>query len=250
MPRDYIDIGSGPAYEECAQVGSPDYAQRARSECNRFIELIRRKLGPEPEGAQLSIKSNPHDFGSYYEVVCYYEIDNEAATQYAFRCESDAPANWDDPGAVDESAQPASAEKELRRDQTAYLPKLPKCDLCDKTAEYDARTQSGPWAYLCPDHWSSEGNGQLGTGYGQKLISREDPPCGKGLQLKTPTNAPTPQDRVCDSCLACAHEDGVPDEKTQAFLMMEMGSEVADHLCDQQEDPGLPFKCLCGCRRR
>jgi hypothetical protein len=32
--------------------------------------------------------------------------------------------------------------------------------------------------------------------------------------------------------------------------MMEMGSEVADHLCDQQEDPGLPFKCLCGCRRR
>jgi hypothetical protein len=196
MPRDYIDIGSSPADEECAQVGSPDYAQRARSECNRFIDLIRRVMGPEPEGAQLSIKSNPHDFGAYYEVVCYYDTDNEEASKYAYRCEGEAPSTWDDPRALpvsspvlsgvegtgqalsrDEGAadappvQPAAnTDEELRRDQIAYLPKLPKCDLCDQTAEYDARTRYGPRANLCPDHWSSETYGQLGTGYGQKLM--------------------------------------------------------------------------------
>ena len=188
MPRDYIDIGSSPAYEECAQVGSPDYAQRAREECNQFIDLIRRVMGPEPEGARLAVKSNPHDFGTYYEVVCYFDTDNEEASNYAYRCEGEAPSTWDDPRALPVSStgqalsnaegaadappvQPAaSTEEELRRDQIAYLPQLPKCDLCDKTAEYDARTKSGPWAYLCPDHWSSETYGQLGTGYGQKLM--------------------------------------------------------------------------------
>jgi hypothetical protein len=259
MPRDYIDIGSAPAYEDCAQVGSPDYAQRARAECNRFIDLIRRVVGPEPEGARLAVKSNPHDFGPYYEVVCYYDTDNEEASRYAYRCEGEAPATWDGPralplagsgqppdliggnaeGAANAPPQPpGNTEEELRRDQIAYLPQLPKCDLCDKTAEYDARTKSGPWAHLCPDHWSSETYGQLGTGYGQKLI----------VKGGSPQVEPGQPDRVCDSCLAWAREDGIPDQKSQAFLMMEMGSEVADHLCDQVEDPNLPYKCLCGCR--
>jgi hypothetical protein len=61
MARDYIDMGPTPCEEECLQVGSPNYAQRARSEFNRFIDLLRRTLGPEPEGAQLSVKANFHD---------------------------------------------------------------------------------------------------------------------------------------------------------------------------------------------
>lgn len=97
MPSDYIYIGSTPCDEECAQVGQPDYLRQAREECNRFIELIRRTLGPEPEGAQLSVKSNPHDFGTYLDVVCYYDTDNKAAAQYAFRCEDEAPSRWDQP---------------------------------------------------------------------------------------------------------------------------------------------------------
>ena len=92
--RDYIDIGSTPTEEPCAQVGQPDYARQARAECARFIEAIRQVLGPEPEGAQLAIKSNPHDFGSYFEVVCYYDDNSEAATRYAFRCEAEAPTRW------------------------------------------------------------------------------------------------------------------------------------------------------------
>jgi hypothetical protein len=158
MATDYIDIGSTPADEECAQVGSPDYARRAREECNRFINLIRHVVGPEPEGARLTVKSNPHDFGTYYEVVCYYDTENEEARKYAYRCERDAPTRWE------------------------------------------------------------------------------------------PAPAVSPPDQVCDSCLATAAEQGVPDRETQAMLMMEMGGEVEDHRCDAVEVPGTP--CRCGCRSR
>jgi hypothetical protein len=141
MTRDYIGIGPAPAEEECAQVGSPDYARRARAECRRFIELLRRTFGEEPEGAQLMIKSNPHDFGAYYEVVCYYEEGNE-----------EAPTRWDQP--------------------------------------------STP------------------------ILSARD---GQG--------------RVCDSCLTAAYDMGLPDRESQITIMVEMGADVEDHLCDQVEDP-------------
>jgi hypothetical protein len=94
MPRDYMHIGPTPADEPCEQLG-PNYdPQKARAECNRFIAAIRQTLGTEPEGARLSIKSNPHDFGTYYEVVINYDTDNEEATKYAYRCESDSPTTW------------------------------------------------------------------------------------------------------------------------------------------------------------
>ena len=95
--RDYINIGSSPCEEDCVQVGAENYAQLARVECQRFIEAIRQTIGPEPDGACLRVKSFPHDFGSYMEVVCYYEEDNEEATKYAFKCESESPSTWPAP---------------------------------------------------------------------------------------------------------------------------------------------------------
>jgi hypothetical protein len=93
--RDYLTLGSTPSDEDCAQVGAPDYYGRARDECRRFIDLIRRHLGPEPEGARLDITSFPHDSGEYLEVVCYFDTDVRDAVDYAYRCESDAPATWE-----------------------------------------------------------------------------------------------------------------------------------------------------------
>jgi hypothetical protein len=93
--RDYITIGPVPAEESCQQVGTPSYdPQAARAECRRFIEAILKVVGPEPEQANLHIKSNPHDFGTYLEVVCYFDVDDKEATEYAYRCESDAPTTW------------------------------------------------------------------------------------------------------------------------------------------------------------
>ncbi len=92
---DFIELGSSPAEEDCVQVGNPDYHRLAKAECRRYLELIRKHCGEEPPGARLAIKSFPHDFGSYYEVICYYDSYSEEAMEYAFNLESDAPAYWD-----------------------------------------------------------------------------------------------------------------------------------------------------------
>lgn len=96
--RDFIHIGSSPCEEECVQVGSPDYATRAKKECARFIAQIQRHY-PEPDNGYLKIKANPHDFGTYYEVVAVYETDDEESTNWAFDIEGDAKnvlMVWDD----------------------------------------------------------------------------------------------------------------------------------------------------------
>ena len=96
MARDFMDIGSSPCDESCVSVGEPDYYERARVECARFIDLIRKKLGDEPPGARLATKSFPHDFGSYLEVVCHFDDSDEEASNYAYLCESEAPRTWQD----------------------------------------------------------------------------------------------------------------------------------------------------------
>jgi hypothetical protein len=93
--RNYFCLGPSPAEEDCAQVGEPDYREKAVAECARYIQLVRATIGPEPEGARLSVKWFEHDFGAYCEVVCYFNIDIEEAVKYAQRCEEDAPATWE-----------------------------------------------------------------------------------------------------------------------------------------------------------
>ena len=73
--QDCLDLGSSPSHEDCAQVGSEGYAQRAPRECRAYIGQLRRLFGEEPDGARLSIKSNPHDFGTYFSAVCYFDGD-------------------------------------------------------------------------------------------------------------------------------------------------------------------------------
>src|SRR4051812_37419930 len=94
--RDCMDLGSAPPMEDCAQVGSTDYWERARRECRAYVALLRRVLGDEPPGASLSVKSHPHDFGTYLSVVCHFDPEINAAADYAFRCESDGPQAWDE----------------------------------------------------------------------------------------------------------------------------------------------------------
>ena len=94
--RGYIDLGSAPFVEDCAQVGRDDYYDQARKECRAYIRQLRRTFGKEPDGASLTVMSNPHDFGSYLSVVCYFDLHVTAAVDYAFQCESAGPQQWDD----------------------------------------------------------------------------------------------------------------------------------------------------------
>jgi hypothetical protein len=51
------------------------------------------------------------------------------------------------------------------------IDQLPKCYFCSDDAKYDAKTKMGPWAYMCPLHYSLFGVG-LGLGKGQELIEK------------------------------------------------------------------------------
>ncbi|MBI4201191.1 MAG: hypothetical protein HY531_02750 [Chloroflexi bacterium] len=136
-----MGIGSAPCDEECVSVNPKvDYLPAMRQECLRFMELIRKKLGPEPERARLTVKSNPHDFGAYLEVVCYYDDQDEEARGYAYRCESEAPMTWDDDGQrekrIEAMANAASPQEMVRilvpsKDPAPPRPAGPPvCDSC------------------------------------------------------------------------------------------------------------------------
>lgn len=91
-----LEIGPTPAEEPCAQVGEPMYEERAVPECERFIKLLRKTFGREPEGAHLRVKGNNHDYGQYFECVVVYDDEKPEAVEYAFKVESEAPVKWDD----------------------------------------------------------------------------------------------------------------------------------------------------------
>ena len=237
--RDYIDIGSSPANEPCAQVGTEDYAQKARAECQRFLELIRTNMGEEPGSARLSIKANSHDFGTYYEVVCYYDDTDEEATRYAVRCRDDQPAEWgeDAPPAQELSPESDSNEflgKPIHPGKSTVV-KEATCDFCQEPAIVDGRTTMGAWGDMCGEHYKVYGVG-IGVGYGQRFINKPEPAPSKGQR-------PT---RYCDSCRDAAEEEGAPDDdESIGMILAELGGDIADHDCDDYETGG----CLCACRR-
>jgi len=97
MPYEHIDLGPVPGEEEAASVGTHEYAERSHRECLVYKRMLTR-LNPIPEGidAKLAVKSYPHDYGNYKEVVVKFASDDEAASDYAYGLESNTPANWDD----------------------------------------------------------------------------------------------------------------------------------------------------------
>jgi hypothetical protein len=97
--QEHVDLGgTTPPYESCAQVGSReyDYYDRAWREARAYMGQLRRMFGEEPDGARLSIKSHPHDFGTYLTVVCFFDPDCPAAAAYASRCDAEVPPEWDE----------------------------------------------------------------------------------------------------------------------------------------------------------
>lgn len=104
--RDYITIGSTPCNEDCAQVGRDNYDEKSRKECQAFKNQLIRKFGEPPHGARVSIKSFPHDFGSYREVVCYYDDVIPESVEYAYKLEGDSAEAWDTDALIELSGTP------------------------------------------------------------------------------------------------------------------------------------------------
>lgn len=98
---DTIEVGSTPAEEKCAQVGSEGYYERAKVECQVYRRQLLRlykaehKVDALPEGCTLKITSNPHDFGTYYEVGARYNDAFPDAVEAAFWFDANVPSHWD-----------------------------------------------------------------------------------------------------------------------------------------------------------
>ncbi len=97
-----IEIGFAPIDEDCAQVGDEAYEARASLECKTYtLQLLRHchaELGtiPSDVGVRLWTRSNPHDFGTYYEVVVTFDGADKKAVDMAFWLEANQPLKWDD----------------------------------------------------------------------------------------------------------------------------------------------------------
>jgi hypothetical protein len=94
--REYMELGPTPCDEPCEQLG-PNYNRRkALRECRAYARQLERQHGAPPEGAYFGVKGFAHDFGTYHETVIYFDTENEAAMEYAYKVEGDTPANWDE----------------------------------------------------------------------------------------------------------------------------------------------------------
>ena len=86
--KDFINIGSTPAEEDCFPAGHP----LALAETRIYRDQLRREFPT----ADLRVKGFPHDFGTYYEVVACYFDDDEQSIETAYAVEFDAAFEWDD----------------------------------------------------------------------------------------------------------------------------------------------------------
>ena len=97
-----MEIGSSPYNEECAQVGTDNYSEVARRECKAFIGQLYRTLESNgikrdelPEGFSLITKGSSHDFGTYYEVVCKFNSEDERSWDLYSYIDDNCPEMWD-----------------------------------------------------------------------------------------------------------------------------------------------------------
>lgn len=178
---DYVYIGSSPCEEDCAQVGAANYHALSKLELEQFKKAIIQKMGEPPQGVELRIKEG--------EVVAAFDPDNEAASEWAWRCEGDAPATWEEVG----MKAPRLDDPEFTKTELIAVPNpkkgawlgggTVKCDLaetghkakeCELTNEFiDGATKFGPWANMCPACFGKNGRG-LGMGVGQRYKKATD----------------------------------------------------------------------------
>jgi hypothetical protein len=96
MVMEYIEIGSTPYDEDCAQVGANGYREEAMKEMDAYINQLNRHFTIAiTYGIKFKQKWFNHDFGSYGEVCMYWNNENEDANTIAYEIESNLPGKWD-----------------------------------------------------------------------------------------------------------------------------------------------------------
>ncbi|NJR80705.1 hypothetical protein [Sphingomonas corticis] len=95
----FIDLGAGPAEEDCAQLGqTPDFDTLNRLEIEAYKCALIARYGAPPPGCRLAGLSNRHDFGRYVSLVLHIENElDEAVAEYAEAIE-EGLATWMEAG--------------------------------------------------------------------------------------------------------------------------------------------------------
>ena len=90
---EHTGLGTVPCMESCEQLGPHYDVAAARAEARRFVQLLDKLFRDRPEGARFKITANPHDFGTYYDVMVLVPETQEG---YAWGrlVEDFAPATW------------------------------------------------------------------------------------------------------------------------------------------------------------
>lgn len=143
--QDFIELSATPVGEKCEQVGpNCDYV-RMKMECRAFIGQLRRQFGDEPLGAKLAMKSFPHDFGSYYEVVCHFNDDFDVAIDYAYNLENNLPEHWDETAKAELGLNKPTVENPLAWDN---LTEQWRDEIRSQISWYDPANSHRMWAWV------------------------------------------------------------------------------------------------------
>lgn len=100
MSREQFNLGPCPASEDGAQCGAEGYGLRAVAEIEAYRKQVTRAAarftGGVPKGVRFARKSFSHDFGSYYELVAYYDDTDHEANKFIWWLDEVLPQEWDD----------------------------------------------------------------------------------------------------------------------------------------------------------
>jgi len=95
--RDYLTLGTTPYEEDCVQVITGEaYHEMMKKEAAVYRDYLMRLFPEPPKDTYFSFMMFSHDFGTYWEVVCWYDAEDETALDFSFEVENTLPAKWDE----------------------------------------------------------------------------------------------------------------------------------------------------------
>lgn len=93
--REWLELGPVPSDEVCEQVGLSEYnPDKARKEVLVYQKQLETQFKDKLNLVKFGVKLFQHDFGPYYEVVVYYNSEDQEAVDAAFEIESSLPEKW------------------------------------------------------------------------------------------------------------------------------------------------------------
>ena len=104
---DYLYLGPVPCEEDAIQVSPTCDTVAMKKQVRDYVTMLEERFPDAPEEAYFSIKTEYHDYGTYYEAVVKYKDCDEDAVNYAFFVESNLPSRWDDKEVLDWKAKVA-----------------------------------------------------------------------------------------------------------------------------------------------